>query len=208
MTEEGQGQSTDGIAISVYLPLALCHPRVACDKGRIIGQKRPLLPRHLVQQGPRQDGRGFALADAVQHGRPQIPTRQYARIVRGWVHVGQSETEFLWRASDVPDQGGQINTKTVSLRAVRPLLGRKKMDSAVRDLGVDSVDTRSWSKGIDPQMAADQPRFVPVGTRRSSACTELLPSSVFLLFLLSQGVRKFPFRLHSFRHCGAAGTAR
>jgi site-specific recombinase XerC len=43
----------------------------------------------------------------------------------------------------------QIYRKTGSLRAVQLLLGHRKMDSAVRYLGVDIEDALSLPEGID-----------------------------------------------------------
>ncbi len=43
----------------------------------------------------------------------------------------------------------QIYKKTGNLRAVQLLLGHSKMDSTVRDLGVDLDDALTLSEGID-----------------------------------------------------------
>jgi hypothetical protein len=47
MTEEGWARWTGSILMSNDLLPALRSARVAWNKGRIIGQKRPLLPRHV-----------------------------------------------------------------------------------------------------------------------------------------------------------------
>ena len=43
----------------------------------------------------------------------------------------------------------QIYKKTGNLRAVQLLLGHTKMDSTVRDLGVDLEDALTLSEGIE-----------------------------------------------------------
>jgi integrase len=47
VTEEGRARWTGGIPMTVEFLPALRPTRVAWNKGRIIGQKRPLLPRHV-----------------------------------------------------------------------------------------------------------------------------------------------------------------
>lgn len=47
MTKEGWARWTGGTAMSADLLSALHPGRIARNKGRIIGQKRPLLPRHV-----------------------------------------------------------------------------------------------------------------------------------------------------------------
>lgn len=45
--EEGWDRGTGGCPMSTYLLPALRPPRAAWNKGRIIGQKRPLQPKHV-----------------------------------------------------------------------------------------------------------------------------------------------------------------
>lgn len=83
------------------------------------------------------------------HGSPHLSTRQYARIVRGWVtSLGLEPSAYgtqLMRRTKV----AQIYKKTGNLRAVQLLLGHPKMDSTVRYLGVNIDDALSLSEGID-----------------------------------------------------------
>ena len=121
MTEEGWARWTGGTPISIDLVPALHPDRVAWNKGRIIGQKRPLLPSRL-------------------RGSPHRSTRQYARIVRGRVTSLGLESSALVTHSKRPSKVAQIYKKTGNLRAVQLLLGHTRMDSTVRYLGVDIED--------------------------------------------------------------------
>jgi site-specific recombinase XerC len=193
------------------------------NKGRIIGQKRPLQPKHvgairvrreiadnirdlalfnmgidckrrgcdlvrlkvrdvfvlghmkepaLVMQSKTQRPVQFEITEAtrksVQRGiespamfgcnelwpsrvrdSPHLSTRQYARILRGWVtSVGVKpsvhDTHSMRRT-----KAAQIYKKTGNLRAVQLLLGHTKMDSTVRYLGIELEDALVISEGVE-----------------------------------------------------------
>ena len=209
--------------MSIDLLPALRPDRIAWNKGRIIGQKRPLLPRHvwsirvrLEMAGNARDlalfnlavdsklrgcdlvnirvtdvfaaGQARERASIVQsktgkpvrfeitettrlslerwisdpemtgleflwpsrlHGSPHLSTRQYARIVRGWVTSLGLEPSAYGTHSMRRTKVAQIYKKTGNLRAVQLLLGHTKMDRTVRYLGVDLEDALSLSEGID-----------------------------------------------------------
>jgi integrase len=209
--------------MSVDLLPALRPARMPWNEGRIIGQKRPLLPRHvwsirvrLELAGNKRDLALFNMAvdsklrgcDLVglrvrdvfaagcvkertsmiqrktgkpvrfeitettrlslerwisdpemigleflwpsrMHGSPHLSTRQYARIVRGWVASLGLEPSAYGTHSMRRTKVAQIYKKTGNLRAVRLLLGHTKMDSTVRYLVVDIEDALSLSEGID-----------------------------------------------------------
>ena len=196
---------------------ALRPPRPAWNKGRIVGQKRPLAPKHvwsirvrLEMSGNRRDlalfntaidsklrgcdlvrmkVRDVSAAGTVKertsivqsktgkpvrfeitettrhslqrwiaasemmgaeflwpsrvHGSPHLSTRQYARIMRGWVISIGLEPSGYGTHSMRRTKVAQIYKKTGNLRAVQLLLGHTKMDSTVRYLGVDLDDALS-----------------------------------------------------------------
>ncbi len=209
--------------MSIDLLPALRPYRVAWNKGRIIGQKRPLMPRHvwsirvrLEMAGNARDlalfnlavdsklrggdlvgirvtdvfaaGHAKERASIVQsktgkpvrfeitettrlslerwvsdaemtgleflwpsriHGSPHLSTRQYARIVRGWVTSLGLEPSAYGTHSMRRTKVAQIYKKTGNLRAVQLLLGHTKMDSTVRYLSVDLEDALTLSEGIE-----------------------------------------------------------
>ena len=74
------------------------------------------------------------------HASPHLSTRQYARIVRGWVaEIGLNPaaygTHTLRRT-----KASLIYRRTKNLRAVQLLLGHSKLESTVRYLGIEVDD--------------------------------------------------------------------
>jgi integrase len=74
------------------------------------------------------------------HGSPHLSTRQYARIVDGWVtEIGLDPaaygTHTLRRT-----KASLIYRRTKNLRAVQLLLGHTKLESTVRYLGIEVDD--------------------------------------------------------------------
>ena len=197
--------------------------RLAWNKGRIIGQKLPLLPKHVwairvrleiaersrdlalfnmaidsklrgcdlvklkvtdvysagqmkgrtsVLQSKTQKPVRFEITDGTRksilrwlddplmvgseflwpgrfHKPLHISTRQYARLVRGWVEsIGLAPSAYgthTMRRTKV----SQIYKKTGNLRAVQLLLGHTKMDSTVRYLGVELEDALAISEATE-----------------------------------------------------------
>ena len=71
---------------------------------------------------------------------PHLSTRQYARIVRGWVReIGLNPaaygTHTLRRT-----KAALLYRRTRNLRAVQLLLGHSKLESTVRYLGIEVDD--------------------------------------------------------------------
>jgi integrase len=83
------------------------------------------------------------------HGSPHLSTRQYARILRGWVTSIGLEPSAYGTHSMRRTKVAQIYKKTGNLRAVQLILGHTKMDSTVRYLGVDLDDALTISEAID-----------------------------------------------------------
>jgi integrase len=80
---------------------------------------------------------------------PHLSTRQYARIVQGWVaSIGLNPatygTHSLRRT-----KAALIYRKTGNLRAVQLLLGHTKLESTVRYLGVEVDDALAISEGLE-----------------------------------------------------------
>jgi integrase len=80
---------------------------------------------------------------------PHLSTRQYARIVQGWVaSIGLNPatygTHSLRRT-----KAALIYRKTGNLRAVQLLLGHTKLESTVRYLGVEVDDAIAISEQVD-----------------------------------------------------------
>lgn len=83
------------------------------------------------------------------HSSEHLSTRQYARILRGWILSIGLEPSAYGTHSMRRTKVAQLYKKTGNLRAVQLLLGHTKMDSTVRYLGVDLDDALTLSEGID-----------------------------------------------------------
>ena len=83
------------------------------------------------------------------HDRPHISTRQYGRLVRGWVTAIGLESSGYGTHSLRRTKAAEIYRKTGNLRAVQLLLGHTKVDSTVRYLGVELEDALSIAEQID-----------------------------------------------------------
>ena len=78
-----------------------------------------------------------------------LSTRQYARLVRGWVSAIGLDPSGYGTHSMRRTKAALIYRKTGNLRAVQLLLGHAKVDSTVRYLGVELEDALSISEKID-----------------------------------------------------------
>jgi integrase len=75
--------------------------------------------------------------------RLNITTRQYGRLVRGWVISTGLEPSGYGTHSMRRAKVAEIYRKTGNLRAVQLLLGHTKIDSTLRYLGVELEDALS-----------------------------------------------------------------
>lgn len=74
------------------------------------------------------------------HSSPHISTRQYARIVNGWISSIGLDTSAYGTHSMRRTKASLIYRRTKNLRAVQLLLGHTKLDSTVRYLGIELDD--------------------------------------------------------------------
>lgn len=71
---------------------------------------------------------------------PHLSTRQYARIVAGWVSSIGLDSAAYGTHSMRRTKAMLIYQRTKNLRAVQLLLGRTKLESTVRYLGIEVDD--------------------------------------------------------------------
>lgn len=83
------------------------------------------------------------------HERLHISTRQYARLVRGWVSSIGLEPSSYRTHSMRRTKVAQIYRKTGNLRAVQLLLGHTKMDGTVCYLGVELEGALAIAESIE-----------------------------------------------------------
>ena len=74
------------------------------------------------------------------HESPHLSTRQYARIVEGWVGQIGLDTSAYGTHTMRRTKPTLIYKRTKNLRAVQLLLGHTKLESTVRYLGIEVDD--------------------------------------------------------------------
>lgn len=79
-------------------------------------------------------------------GTPHISTRQYARIAHEWVSEIGLDSTLYGTHSIRRTKVSLIYRRTKNLRAVQLLLGRTKLESALRYLGIEVDDALEISE--------------------------------------------------------------
>ena len=74
------------------------------------------------------------------HGSPHLSTRQYARIVGGWVREIGLDSSACGTHTMRRTKASLIYRRTKNLRVVQLLLGHTKLESTVRYLGIEVDD--------------------------------------------------------------------
>ena len=80
------------------------------------------------------------------HESPHLGTRQYARILGGWVHDLGLDPADYGTHSMRRTKATLIYRRTKNLRAVQLLLGHSKLESTVRYLGIEVDDALEISE--------------------------------------------------------------
>lgn len=80
---------------------------------------------------------------------PHLGTRQYARIVHGWVEGIGLDSSAYGTHSMRRTKASMIYKKTKNLRAVQILLGHNKLESTVRYLGIEVDDALDIAEQLD-----------------------------------------------------------
>lgn len=83
------------------------------------------------------------------HESPHIGTRQYARIVDGWVEEIGLDSATYGTHSMRRTKAPLIYQRTKNLRAVQLLLGHSKLESTVRYLGIEVEDALELAEQTD-----------------------------------------------------------
>jgi integrase len=83
------------------------------------------------------------------HTSPHLSTRQYARVVHGWVSSIGLDTTGYGTHTMRRTKATLIYRRTKNLRAVQLLLGHTKLESTVRYLGIEVDDALELSEQTD-----------------------------------------------------------
>ena len=80
---------------------------------------------------------------------PHLSTRQYARIVEGWVAMIGLDPSLYGTHSLRRTKATLIYRRTKNLRAIQLLLGHTKLESTIRYLGIEVDDALELSEQIE-----------------------------------------------------------
>lgn len=83
------------------------------------------------------------------HSSPHLSTRQYARILHGWIEEIGLDASAYGTHSMRRSKASLIYKKTKNLRAVQILPGHTKLESTVRYLGIEVDDALELAEQID-----------------------------------------------------------
>ena len=137
-------------------------PRRPWNKGKLIGPKPPLQPRHVWAIRTRlrlaDRTRDLALFNLGIHSKlrggrrdPGSPltTRQYSRLLSEWVAGIGLDPSLFGTHSIRRIKATLIYRRTGNLRAVQLMLGHTKVESTVRYLGVQVDDALTIAEQVD-----------------------------------------------------------
>ena len=113
--------------------------------GVSICRKNTITPvqKWIKQAGLRSDD--FVFPSRI-HASPHLGTRQYARILEGWVEELGLDPADYGTHSMRRTKATLIYRRTKNLRAVQLLLGHSKLESTVRYLGIEVDDALEISE--------------------------------------------------------------
>jgi len=80
------------------------------------------------------------------HDSPHLGTRQYARILEGWIEELGLDAAAYGTHSIRRTKPTMIYRRTKNLRAVQLLLGHSKLESTVRYLGIEVDDALAMAE--------------------------------------------------------------
>ena len=115
-------------------------------KFEISEQTRQAIDDYLDTKNKSPDDFLFAGYRGINHC---LTTRQYARLVSGWVSLVGLDPTLFGTHSIRRTKATLIYRKTGNLRAVQLLLGHTKVESTVRYLGIDVDDALAIAEQID-----------------------------------------------------------
>jgi integrase len=101
--------------------------------------------RAEVDQTSRAESEDFLFPSRI-HDSPHLGTRQYARILDGWVEELGLDPADYGTHSMRRTKATLIYRRTKNLRAVQLLLGHSKLESTVRYLGIEVDDALEISE--------------------------------------------------------------
>ena len=109
-------------------------------------QTRQALDGYIKAAGKKPGEFLFTVPRGPEHG---MSTRQYARLVSGWIASIGLDPHLYGTHSLRRTKATLIYRRTGNLRAVQLLLGHTKIESTVRYLGIEVDDALSIAEQVD-----------------------------------------------------------
>ena len=137
----------------------VCAGGRARERATVIQRKTGRPVQFEITEQTRSSIRDWLSAADLSNGRypfpsrvraqPHLSTRQYARIVHGWIESAGLDSSAYGTHSMRRTKAAQIYRKTGNLRAVQLLLGHTKLESTVRYLGIEVDDALSIAEQVE-----------------------------------------------------------
>ena len=128
----------------------VCHGEAVASRTSVVQQKTGHPVQFEITATTREALASWIKAEALRgddylfpsrnHASPHLGTRQYARIVHGWVDEIGLDGHSYGTHSMRRTKATLIYRRTKNLRAVQLLLGHTKLESTVRYLGIEVED--------------------------------------------------------------------
>ena len=128
----------------------ICHGDQVATRAIVIQQKTQRPVQFEITQATREAVQNWIKLDGLKsedylfrsriHESPHLGTRQYARILDGWVEELGLDPAAYGTHSMRRTKATLIYRRTKNLRAVQLLLGHSKLESTVRYLGIEVDD--------------------------------------------------------------------
>jgi integrase len=115
-------------------------------KFELTEQTREAVDAYMAQSGRRP---GDFLFASRGNGSRCISTRQYARLLAGWMASVGLDPRLFGTHSLRRTKATLIYRRTGNLRAVQLLLGHTKIESTVRYLGIEVDDALAIAEQVD-----------------------------------------------------------
>ena len=137
----------------------VCAGGRARERATVIQRKTGRPVQFEITEQTRSSIRDWLSAADLSNGRylfpsrvraqPHLSTRQYARIVHGWIESAGLDSSAYGTHSMRRTKAAKIYRKTGNLRAVQLLLGHTKLESTVRYLGIEVDDALSIAEQVE-----------------------------------------------------------
>lgn len=128
----------------------ICHGDQVATRAIVMQQKTQRPVQFEITQATREAVQNWIKLDGLKsedylfrsriHESPHLGTRQYARILDGWVEELGLDPAAYGTHSMRRTKATLIYRRTKNLRAVQLLLGHSKLESTVRYLGIEVDD--------------------------------------------------------------------